>query len=138
MTNKKKTNQDDDLGLSKRELARYKAAAARVEPKTQRAFLDACAAGTDRKVAARDLKISETAMWGILFWPPRPPSVRELARKEAMALPRKTRQEFLDRFWAENSTYVEIQKAMGLSDLAALGILAAATKTVKVLGRVAK
>jgi hypothetical protein len=125
------------MAMSKRELASYKAAASAVELKTQRAFMAALVPGKDREEARREFKLSEKAMWGILFSPPKPPSYSEVIRKEALAVPKETRQKVLDRMW-EGITIGAAQEEFSISLHAVLGILALATKTMKVLSRVAK
>ena len=124
--------------MTEREEARYKAAAAKVDPKTQRAFLAAIGDGKTREQAMKDFKFTDTTFWGILLFPPKPPSLKALCREEAKAVSKEVRQAFLDKFHAGGESWEGMCKGLGISTRAALGIIDAATKTVKVLSRTAK
>ena len=113
---------------------RYAHAAAKVDLRTKLAFVQSYYEVQDVIAAAKAVGISESAGWGILY---RPPSYRQQCSQAARDLPKETRQQFLDLMREGKSFRVAIEE-LSITQDAALGILNAAMKTVKVIDWTAK
>ena len=113
---------------------RYAKAAAKVDLKTKLAFMKSFSETKKLEDAAMVVGITHDAAWGILY---RPPTPRQRCSHAAKALPKETRQAFLDLL-KEGKTFDAASAQLAIDEDAAYGVLTAAVKTIKVMDWVAK